>query len=146
MRSELEQQAGRAQPLQLRKHASSRRAVSCVILLVGSCLLLSGCLNSWLNRAPLAELWIPSVAIGYAPLDVVFDVSQSRDPDGTVASFVLDFGDGSAASQGTTEDLETAIPHTYTSAGSYAARLTVTDDEGKSDSIALAILVLEPKE
>jgi PKD repeat protein len=117
-------------------------------LCVGTlCLLLTGCLADWLNRRPTAQLWLASAEpFGPAPLEIVFDVSRSRDPDGTIVAFVLDFGDGSDVVEGTTEDLEAPIPHTYDLPGSYAARLTVTDDGGKNHSVALAIVVLEPEE
>lgn len=56
-----------------------------------------------------------------------FDASGSSDPDGTVASYAWDFGDGATAT--------TASPtttHTYAQPGTFTATLTVTDDEGCS--------------
>jgi PKD repeat protein len=51
------------------------------------------------------------------------DASASADPDGTVASYAWDFGDGSTATGVTAS-------HTYTAAGNYTVTLTVTDDQG----------------
>lgn len=52
---------------------------------------------------------------------VQFTGSNSFDPDGTITAYHWNFGDGTAAN--------TANPsHTYTSAGSYTATLTVTDN------------------
>ena len=56
-----------------------------------------------------------------------FDASASSDPDGTVASYHWDFGDG--ASQTTTS---AATTHTYATPNAYTVTLTVTDDAGCS--------------
>ena len=60
-------------------------------------------------------------------LRVEFDATASSDPDGSVTGWDWDFGDGSTGSGATVE-------HTYTSAGSYVVQLTVTDDDGATDS------------
>jgi YVTN family beta-propeller protein len=54
-----------------------------------------------------------------------FDASASTEPDGTVASYFWDFGDGNTTT--------TAVPtasHTYATGGDYNVTLTVTDNEG----------------
>lgn len=53
--------------------------------------------------------------------------STSLDPDGTIVTYAWDFGDGSSGA-GTTQS------HTYAVAGSYAVRLTVTDNNGLQSS------------
>ena len=60
---------------------------------------------------------------------VVFNGSASADPDGTVARYDWDFGDGATAPNG-----GVAPSHTYKAPSTYAATLTVTDDEGCSAS------------
>ncbi|MFC6878195.1 MULTISPECIES: LamG-like jellyroll fold domain-containing protein [Actinomadura] len=56
-------------------------------------------------------------------LACAFDASGSSDPDGTIASYAWDFGDGQTGTG--------AKPsHTYASAGERTVRLTVTDDDG----------------
>ncbi|MFF0728404.1 S8 family serine peptidase [Streptomyces sp. NPDC004134] len=57
-----------------------------------------------------------------------FDGTASTDPDGTVASYAWDFGDGR---KGTGE----RPTHTYASAGTYQVKLTVTDNDGKTGSV-----------
>lgn len=58
-------------------------------------------------------------------LSVSADASASHDPDGSVAAYAWDFGDGHTAT--------TVSPtHTYTGAGTYVVSLTVTDDLGSS--------------
>ena len=85
------------------------------------------------NASPLATIHATPTG-GPAPLDVSFDASDSRDPDGDVPlSYSWNFGDGSPASAGV------APSHTYTETGNYTARLTVTDRRGKSASATTMI-------
>jgi PKD repeat protein len=62
---------------------------------------------------------------GFVGIALTFIGSGSTDPDGTIASFDWNFGDGNTGSGETTA-------HTYTAAGSYDVVLTVTDDDGVS--------------
>jgi hypothetical protein len=79
------------------------------------------------NTAPTAVL-NGSPQHGPAPLTVTFDGSGSTDPDvgDTIASYTFEFGDGSNP---VTQSSPT-IQHTYSAAGEYNARLTVTDSHG----------------
>ncbi len=73
-----------------------------------------------------------------AYLDSVhFDASGPYDPDGYVTSYKWDFGDGSTAS-GVTAD------HTFKE-GTYAVKLTVTDNGGFSDTTTVTINSNLPK-
>ncbi len=74
---------------------------------------------------------------GTAPLAVTFDGSGSSDADGTIQSYAWTFGDG-ASSQGQ------VVTHTYSSSGAYTARLTVTDDDGATDSVNVTVTVDAP--
>ncbi|KAA3661319.1 MAG: PKD domain-containing protein, partial [Calditrichaeota bacterium] len=74
---------------------------------------------------------------GDAPLSVSFTGSNSSDSDGSIASYAWDFGDGGTAT--------TANPsHTYNTAGNYTAILTVTDNEGATDTDQVSITVTNP--
>ncbi len=56
---------------------------------------------------------------------IAFSSSGSSDSDGTIASYLWDFGDGNTSTQ--------ANPiHAYTTAGSYTVSLIVTDNDGAS--------------
>jgi PKD repeat protein len=74
---------------------------------------------------------------GYAPLPVQFSGSGSSDPDGTIANYAWDFGDGSGASG-------LSGIHTYSAGNSYTAVLTVTDNAGWTDSASVVITVIGP--
>lgn len=71
---------------------------------------------------------------GNVPLEVTFSSASSHDPDGTLASYAWDFGDGNTSSQPNPV-------HTYTTNGIYQATLTVTDNLGLTDSDTLTITV-----
>ncbi|WP_019855576.1 S8 family serine peptidase [Actinopolyspora mortivallis] len=72
------------------------------------------------NNAPQASF---TVNCGYG---CEFDASGSSDSDGSIASYAWDFGDGATATGST-------VTHDY-AGGQYTATLTVTDDEGATDS------------
>ncbi len=61
------------------------------------------------NSPPVAEITIDASTVS-APASVRFDGSGSRDPDGSVQSYIWDFGDGNAASGA-------IVNHTYEMAG-----------------------------
>lgn len=86
------------------------------------------------NLAPTA-LAEASIVSGQAPLMVVFDGTASHDPDGSIVSFLWDFGDG-ASQSGAEAD------HLYDRPGLYTATLTVTDDQGATDVDTLEIEVM----
>lgn len=73
----------------------------------------------------------PTAAFTASPLPSefpsVFDASASSDPDGTVARYDWDFGDGQSAPDG-----GPTPSHTYLAPGSYTVTLVVSDNEGCS--------------
>ena len=84
------------------------------------------------NTAPLAML-TADVQMGLAPLAVNFGVFGSdNDAGDSLASYSLDFGDGSAkiTDQPFTAQATQTVRHTYSAAGSYTAKLTVKDSQG----------------
>jgi PKD repeat protein len=70
-------------------------------------------------------------------LSVAFDGSASSDPDGSIASYAWDFGDGSTGSG-------VRPSHTYAAAGTYTARLTVTDNAGATGTTTRQVAVTAP--
>lgn len=74
-----------------------------------------------------------SVTSGAGPLAVTF-TSTASDPDGQVVGYSWDFGDGETSSA--------ASPtHVYQAAGSFNARVTITDNGGATSSAAVTIMV-----
>ena len=63
-----------------------------------------------------------------------FDSSGSSDSDGTIASYNWNFGDGATSTAQNPS-------HAYTSAGTYTATLTVTDNGGLSNSATATVTV-----
>lgn len=88
------------------------------------------------NQPPVASFTVTPHA-GFVPLEVAFDASTSSDPDGSITSYAWDFGDGGTASGA-------QVTHTYTEAGHYTAKLTVTDDEGATARHSYAVTA-QPK-
>jgi YVTN family beta-propeller protein len=77
------------------------------------------------NRSPTAAF-----AASADGAHVTLDASASSDPDGTVATYAWDFGDGQTATGS-----QPTVSHSYAQPGSYSVRLTVTDDEGCSAAL-----------
>jgi 6-phosphogluconolactonase (cycloisomerase 2 family) len=68
-----------------------------------------------------------SVGPAAATVATTFDAAASSDPDGTVASYAWNFGDGVTTTTGSP-----TVTHVYAGPGNYTASLTVTDAEGVS--------------
>jgi 6-phosphogluconolactonase (cycloisomerase 2 family) len=79
------------------------------------------------NLGPVATF---SVHQGTATSKTNFDGSASSDPDGAVARYVWEFGDGTFR-----QTTGPRVQHMYRAPGTYEARLTVIDDEGCSDHV-----------
>jgi Glycoside hydrolase family 44/PKD domain/Fibronectin type III domain len=85
------------------------------------------------NQPPVAAI-AASPTSGFAPLNVSFSGGSSADADGSIVSYVWNFGDG-AAGAGVT------VSHAYTAPGVYTAQLTVTDNQGASASATVGIQI-----
>ncbi len=93
------------------------------------------------NQPPVASTAGTSPAVsaagtitGTAPFTVNFVGSNSSDPDGIVAGYLWDFGDG------TTSTLAN-VTKTYQAAGNFTVRLTVTDNSGATAVATLLVTV-----
>jgi len=102
--------------------------------------MLAGC--TLFNQAPVVR-FAASTLSGASPLAVDFDAGTSYDPDGSIASYAWDFGDGTTATGVTTSHTFTA-----TTAQTYTVRLTVTDDDGAKGSgyQSIEVLVTTPSD
>jgi PKD repeat protein len=86
------------------------------------------------NQPPVANASATPTS-GAAPLTVNFSSAGSSDPDGSIASYSWNFGDGTAASSSASPS------HVYQNAGNYTAVLTVTDNGGATGTAQVAITV-----
>jgi glucose/arabinose dehydrogenase len=84
------------------------------------------------NRSPTAVVTATPMS-GPLPLTVQFDGSASSDPDGNPLTHSWDFGDGSDPVSGPTAS------HTYAAAGTFLARLTVSDGAGGSGTATVRL-------
>jgi PKD repeat protein len=82
------------------------------------------------NQAPTTSASATPTS-GTAPLAVNF-ASNATDPDGFIAAYTWDFGDGGTSTQ-------VAPSHVYQSAGTFTARVTVTDNGGATASSSVTI-------
>jgi PKD repeat protein/C1A family cysteine protease len=89
------------------------------------------------TNPPPAATFTASVVSGVPPLAVSFDARASRDPNGTIASYAWNFGDGSPTATGPTPT------HAYGAAGYFTVTLTVTDNGGETASHAMLIHVTD---
>ncbi len=86
------------------------------------------------NQAPVAAA-NASVQNGPRPLVVDFNSTGSTDPDGSVASYAWNFGDGTTSTA--------ANPtKTYANAGTFTASLVVTDDSGTASPVASVVITV----
>ncbi len=85
------------------------------------------------NEAPTASASVDDATV--APgTSVSFDGTGSTDADGSIGSYDWTFGDGTTATGATPT-------HTYDATGSYDATLTVTDDDGATDTATVTVAV-----
>jgi PKD repeat protein len=89
------------------------------------------------TAAPITDVWAgnrPPVASFTAACTTScsFDGGASTDPDGTIAGYQWNFGDGSTGT-GVTPT------HTYAAAGDYPVTLTVTDDAGATGTASRVV-------
>ena len=85
------------------------------------------------NLAPVAAMNV-TPSTGTAPVNVTVDSSASYDPDGSIASRTITFGDGASIAAAT-------ATHTYSAAGTYVVTLKVTDNLGMSSTATKTVTV-----
>ncbi|HEV2813084.1 MAG TPA: S8 family serine peptidase [Solirubrobacteraceae bacterium] len=93
---------------------------------------LPGCAPDVPNQPPTASISPTESVRNFETAS--FDGSGSSDADGTVASYAWDFGDGTTASGAT-------ATHAYDWPGTYAVKLTVTDDDGATGTATQSFVV-----
>jgi len=108
--------------------------VSLVLLALASCVYL-------FNVSPVASFTVtPPGGSGSTALTVSLDASASHDPDGTIASYLWNFGDSQTGSQ-------YSFPFTHlftvqTDPETFTIVLTVTDNQGATDTAVRDVTVI----
>ncbi len=96
---------------------------------------LTGSITPSTGVAPTAVADNSAPTSGTAPLNVTFSSNGSYDPDGSIASYSWDFGNGATSTA--------ANPvYTYTTPGTYTASLVVVDNSGLSsvaDTVTITV-------
>jgi len=118
-------------------HAYSVAANYTVTLTVKSNCEFAGCQGSLaktvkVNNPPTAR-FTHSPASPDPGVEVAFDASSSTDTDGSITSYLWDFGDGTTATGKT-------VKHSFGS-GTYSVKLTVTDSDGDENEFTVTINV-----
>jgi PKD repeat protein len=90
---------------------------------------------------PLAALTVRPSS-GIAPLTVTADASRSADPDGTIVSYLYNFGDGTVVGP----QAAATASHTYQQVGTFTVTVTVTDAEGGTAAATAPVTVAPPNE
>jgi PKD repeat protein len=89
--------------------------------------------SSLANQPPVAKLTITPIT-GIAPVTVAASTAGSSDIDGTIASTVINWGDGTSTSA-------TTGSHLYSKAGTYKITSTVKDDRGATSTASATVTV-----
>ncbi len=88
------------------------------------------------NHTPTADAFPGEPYQGFVNSEIIFDGSQSYDMDGDIVSWYWDFGDG-------TNKTGETVTYIYSSPGSYKVILTVTDDDGATDSYGTVAKIIQ---
>ena len=86
------------------------------------------------NHEPTAVITTDKLS-GWKPLMIRF-TGGGTDIDGTIVSYLWNFGDGSSSG-------EQNLTHTFQSIGTYSVNLTVTDNDGGSNTTSVSINVTD---
>lgn len=121
-------------------HTYAERGVYTVVLTVvardGTTVQTEGTIRVHSKR-PVARFTISPAADARAGMELMFNATASHDPDGTIAEYMWDFGDGTWGS--TTLPMTT---HTYRDPGQYTVTLVVKDNEGDLSDPATRLLLV----
>lgn len=118
------------------KTCRGRRSVGILATIGLAAFLLSGCGSDGSDSEGPSAAILAFPLQGILPLTVDLDATDSRAQDGgAIASYIWDFGDGG---QGT----GAIASHTYSTAGKFQVRLTVTDTQASSAETRVTITVM----
>ncbi len=116
------------------RSVSARKLIlfGCVLGVGVAALALTSC--ALFNKPPVAGFTVGPSTTGTAPFTVTLSGAASTDPEGEIATYAWDFGDGTTGSG-------KSVAHTYSVAGTFTIILTVTDNWDATDQAAKTIYV-----
>jgi PKD repeat protein len=91
------------------------------------------------NQPPVSKL-TANLTTGVFPLDVSF-LMTANDPDGAISSWKLDIDNDGIMEYSGSGNPPPIQPCTYLEPGNYTAKLTVIDNDGKSDRDSIKIII-----
>jgi len=103
---------------------------------LGDYVITGSLVSTGLKQAPIAAAAATTLS-GTVPLTVTFGSSGSYDPDGTIVSYLWNFGSGATSNLASPS-------YTFSTAGTFTVTLTVTDNDGLSATASVGITVLPP--
>jgi PKD repeat protein len=89
------------------------------------------------NQKPVADLSFGKPYQGFVNTEITFNGSKSHDTDGNITKWFWNFGDNTNA----TGEI---VAHMYSQAGNYIVTLTVTDNEGATDTDTTNCIIKQP--
>lgn len=92
-----------------------------------------------LNQPPIASFTF-SPENPFVDDEIIFDATSSSDLDGTITSYIWDFGDSTVST--TTEVITT---HNYSTSSDFLVNLTVVDDNNATNSATTTIAISFPE-
>jgi PKD repeat protein len=88
------------------------------------------------NIPPIADAQVSDTQV-FVGIELIFNASESYDPDGEITRWLWNFGDGTTGEGN-------ILQHTYVNAGTYPVFLEVTDNGDASATDELTITVIKP--
>jgi PKD repeat protein len=89
------------------------------------------------NKKPIANASTDEPYQGYVNSEILFYALESKDLDGNITKWLWDFGDNTNA----TGEI---VSHMYSQVGNYIVTLTVTDNEGATDTDTTNCIIKQP--
>ncbi len=116
----------------------NRKLAAAICLVTLMAMGLAAC-RGFFGQAPIALLVTNAAGDFEVPITITFDISGSTDPDGTIATYDLDYGDESTHKTGT--DVTEVITYEYKVAGIYTVLLTITDNDGRTGMVNVVVTI-----
>jgi DNA uptake protein ComE-like DNA-binding protein len=89
------------------------------------------------NQPPIAS-FVFSSATSTVGEEILFNAASSTDEDGTIVSYIWDFGDSATSSE-----IKATTTHSYSTSSDFLVSLTVIDDNNATDTTTTTVSIIE---